>query len=334
MKGPPPAGAARRKVLVRVALTVLVLGGAIGAVSSLHAMDWRAFGAALAGAGPIPLAIALFVSTVQVYAQLARFVVLVPPAERHPLAELLDATAVGQLLNYATPLRAGDAYKLIRLVPAHDRDAGEAQQAQQARQGRFSVLLAALLAERVADIAALFVMAAWASLPELVAWAGTLMPSRTRALSAALGALILALLVVLFAGRIRRLLGGFLVNMRGALWSPRFLRSLGVSILTWSLDAGTLYFTTRTVGTYALSFREVMHSVFVLNLGIAVPVTVGNLGVFEAALAFALTFHGVAAADALAIATLEHFVKFAGLGLCVATLRAGRGLRRRTLAPG
>jgi uncharacterized membrane protein YbhN (UPF0104 family) len=328
MKDSPLAGAARRKAILRIALTVLLLGGAIGAVSSFHAMDWRAFGAALASAAPIPLAVALFVSTVQVYAQLARFVVLVPPPARHPLAELLDATAVGQLLNYATPLRAGDAYKLIRLAPARDRAPEREQQAQEGGEGRFSVLLAALVAERVADVAALFVMAAWASASDLIAWARTLVPSRAGALSAGLGALLLALSLVLFRERLQRLIGGFVANMRGALWSARFLRSLAVSIVTWSLDAGTLYFTTRTVGTYALSFREVMHSVFVLNLGIAVPVTVGNLGVFEAALAFALTFHGVAAADALAIATLEHFVKFAGLGLCVATLRAGRGLRR------
>jgi uncharacterized membrane protein YbhN (UPF0104 family) len=71
-----------------------------------------------------------------------------------------------------------------------------------------------------------------------------------------------------------------------------------------------------------------MESVFVLNLGIAVPVTVGNLGVFEAALAFALARHGIRAEDALAIATLEHFVKFSGLGLCVGTLRLGRALGR------
>src|SRR5579862_8710736 len=101
MTAPPPAGAARRKVVFRIVLTAILIGGAIGAVSTLHAIDWRAFGAALASAGRVPLTIALVVSTVQVYAQLARFVVLVPPAARHPIGTLLDATAVGQLLNYA-----------------------------------------------------------------------------------------------------------------------------------------------------------------------------------------------------------------------------------------
>ena len=294
---------------------MILVGGGIGAVSSFHAMDWSAFGAALAAVSLVPLVLAIVVSTVQVYAQLARFLVLVPPGARHPLIELLDATAVGQLLNYATPLRAGDAYKLIRLAP----DSGS-------RKGRFSVLLAALLAERVADVAALFVMAAWASLSELVAWSRTMIPSRPAIAAVTVGCAIAALAIVFFARRMPRGVGTFLRNVRDAMWSPRFTRALAVSLVTWSLDAGTLYWTTRTVGAYALSFRDVMQSVFVLNLGIAVPVTVGNLGVFEASLAFALTRHGVSSADALAIAMLEHFVKFAGLFLCVGTLRLGRAL--------
>jgi len=314
---------ARRKTSVRIALTVILVAGGIGAVSTLHAMDWRAFGAALAGMAPLPLTLALVVSTVQVYAQLARFVVLLPPEARHPFIELLDATAVGQLLNYATPLRAGDAYKLIRLAP----NSGSPEP----RKGRFSVLLAALLVERVADIAALFVMAAWASFAELTSWASTVFPSSARAVEVAAGVAVVAGTIVLLAPRTGGILRSFGGEVWGALWSPRFARALAVSLVTWALDAGTLYWTTRSIGGYALSFRDVMQSVFVLNLGIAVPVTVGNLGVFEAALAFALTRHGIPPEDALAIATLEHFVKFSGLGLCVATLRLGRvsGSRRR-----
>ncbi len=312
--------ASRRKTIARIALTVILVGGGIGAVSTLHAMDWTAFRAALAGVALLPLTLALVVSTVQVYAQLARFVVLVPPAARHPLGELLDATAVGQLLNYATPLRAGDAYKLIRLAPDSESSA-------QSSQSRFSILLAALLVERVADITALFVLAAWASLSELVSWSLSLVPSRFAAIEIAGASVVLVAVVVVLVRRMPRTFGSFVGDVRGALWSPRFGRALGVSLLTWGLDAGTLYWTTRSIGGYALSFRDVMQSVFVLNLGIAVPVTVGNLGVFEAALAFALTRHGIPAADALAIATLEHFVKFSGLGLCVGTLRLGRALR-------
>jgi uncharacterized membrane protein YbhN (UPF0104 family) len=283
-------------------------------------MDWGTIGAALAGCAPLPIAFAFLVSTAQVYAQLARFVVLVPPAARGPLFELLDATAVGQLLNYAAPLRGGDAYKLIRLAPNPEGAEGK---------GRLTILLAALLVERVADIAALFVMAAWASFPELAAWLGTIVPSGSSWAKIGIGLVVTGLVAALFARRLQKLLGSFLAQVGSSLWSPRFARSFGISLVTWTLDAGTLYWTSRSVGAYALSFRDVMHSVFVLNLGIAMPVTVGNLGVFEAALAFALTRHGVSPAHAIAIAMLEHVAKFAGLFLCILSLRAGWALRRR-----
>ena len=135
-------------------------------------------------------------------------------------------------------------------------------------------------------------------------------------------ALLVGVLAVL-AKRLPRSLGSFFGTTWGAFRSPRFLASIGVALVSWTLDAGTLFWTTRA-GGYPLSFRETMQSVFVLNLGIAMPITVGNIGVFEAALAFALTRHGIPAERALAIATVEHFAKFSGLGLCVGILRLAR----------
>jgi hypothetical protein len=259
MSSPP---ASRRKILVRVAVTVILLGGGIGAISTLHGMDWRAFGGALAGVALLPLAIALAVSTLQVFAQLLRFYVLVPPSVMPPLWELLDATAIGQLLNYATPLRAGDAYKLLRLAPG--AAPGEA------KTGRFGTLLAALLVERAADVVGLFVMAAWASLSELEAWWLSVLPTAGTAWKIAIAAVAVALLLAVLARRLPRALGSFFGTTWGALRSPRFAASIGVALLTWTLDAGTLYWTTRA-GGYPLSFREVMQSVFVLNLGSRCP---------------------------------------------------------------
>jgi uncharacterized membrane protein YbhN (UPF0104 family) len=304
----------RRKLVFRIAITVILLGGGIGAVSTLHGMDWRAFGGALAGVALLPLALALGVSTVQVFAQLARFYVLVPAEARPSVWELLDATAIGQLLNYATPLRAGDAYKLLRLAPSTGA---------QAKKGRFGTLLAALLVERAADVTGLFIMAAWASLSELRAWGASVMPSTGTAWKVSLGVGLLGGLLALTARKLPRAFGTFFGTTWAALRSPRFAASIGVALLTWTLDAGTLYWTTRA-GGFPLTFRETMQSVFVLNLGIAMPITVGNIGVFEAALAFALSRHGIPAERALAIATVEHFAKFSGLGLCVGMLRLAR----------
>jgi uncharacterized membrane protein YbhN (UPF0104 family) len=254
------------------------------------------------------------VSTIQVFWQLARFLVFVPRPQRSPLWELLDATAVGQLLNYLTPLRSGDAYKLLRLFP--DR---------QGAKGRFTAILTALVLERVADVVALLAMATLAAFEDVMGWLGSRVAAQVSYWNLVLALVGAAIGVGLFAGfagiapripAVRR----FFVETWRLLWSPRFVLGIGVAMVAWFFDAGTLWCTTRS-GGYYVSLRKAMECVFVLNLGIAVPVTVGNLGIFEASLAFALSRVGIRAENALAIATLEHCVKFGGLLLCVGLLR-------------
>lgn len=314
----------RRKAWIRVALTVLLLGGGVGAISALHEMGWGTFARALASVSLLPLALALVVSTVQVFAQLARFVVLIPREARGTFLDLLDATAIGQLLNYATPLRSGDAYKLVRLAPSGAKGGG-----------RFASLLAAIVVERVADVGVLFLFAAWAAGPELVALVASHVPAGGTALAIGGAVAIASALALVFARRLPRMLGSFLGNAWGLLRSQRFAASIGVSVVTWALDAGTLYWTARS-GGFAISFRDATQCVFVLNLGIAMPVTVGNIGIFEATLGFALSRHGIGPELALAIATVEHFAKMAGLGITVGLLRLARllpGLARADPPP-
>jgi uncharacterized membrane protein YbhN (UPF0104 family) len=309
--------ASRRTLILRIVLTVLVLGGGVGAVSTLYRMDWTTFGTALANVSPLLLAVALAVSTLQVFFQLARFVVILPRAERSPMGELLDATAVGQIINYTTPLRSGDAYKLLRLSP--DREA---------QKGRLATLLAALVVERVADVLALLLVTAWVSVSQLGRWGISLRATKWTATNVAFVATLAGVAAVVLAGRTPKFLVRFVGDAWAAMSSPRFARCIVVAVLTWILDAGTLWWTSRSGGC-AISFRGAMQSVFVLNLGIAMPVTFGNLGVFEASLGFALSQQGIPAGRALAIATVEHFVKFAGLGLCLGILRIGRASSAR-----
>jgi uncharacterized membrane protein YbhN (UPF0104 family) len=317
----------RRVALVRAAMTVLLLVAGVCAVIAARAMQWKAFGTAL-GQMSLPLVgAALSVSTIQVFWQLARFLVFIPRAQRSPLWELLDATAVGQLLNYVTPLRSGDAYKLLRLFP--DREASK---------GRFTVVLTALLLERVADVVALLVMTALAALRDVKSLLGSRVAAPVTFRDLAFALVGAAIGIGLFAGVTPRIpaVRRFLVETWRLLWSPRFVLGIGVAMIAWLFDAGTLWCTTRS-GGYYVSLRKAMECVFVLNLGIAVPVTVGNLGIFEASLAFALSRAGIRAENALAIATLEHCMKFGGLLLCVGLLRLAvlpaRGASRTKSTP-
>lgn len=191
-------GNARRAL--KVVATVLVVGGGIGIASTLHRIDWATFGSAFAHVSLLPFAIALSVSTLQVFAQLARFAVILPRAARAPLRELLEVTAVGQLLNYTTPLRAGDAYKLARLSSSAEPE-----------KGRFATLAAALALERVADVGTLLLVTA-ATTTSWITTMNVSAPTRTAALGAALavalGALGVSLVVHLAPGVLHRFARG------------------------------------------------------------------------------------------------------------------------------
>jgi uncharacterized membrane protein YbhN (UPF0104 family) len=297
-----------RKYVPRLVATVLVVAGGVGLASTLGRIDWATFAGALANVSVKALAFALCLSTVQVFAQLARFAVIFRRTERPPLRELLDATAVGQLLNFTTPMRAGDAYKLARLAPGGEAPATP-----------LGALAAALVVERVADIAALVLVAAptLGSLGEVL-----ISPAHTReaiprvALALALGVVAGAVVVrrrAPFAARFAR-------DAWRTLASPRFALCVFVALVTWVLDAGTLCWTARSAGS-PIGLGAAIPCVLLLNVGIALPLTVANLGIFEASLAFGLSLEGIGAERALMIATLEHFVKLAGLVVCVGALK-------------
>jgi len=306
----------RGKRALRVVVTVLVVGGGIGVVATLRHIDWAMLGSALAHVSLLLLGLSLAVSTLQVFTQLARFFVVVPREDRAPLRELLEATAVGQLLNYTMALRAGDAYRLARLSGAGEH-----------AKGRVGRLAAALLLERVADVLALLVITACAVGSLGAPLRITASPTRETAVRVAFAVALGGLAVSLLIGPSRRVVLRAARQTWQAVSSPRFARCVVVSLVAWFLDAGTLYWTARSAGS-AIPFRVAMPCIFVLNVGIAVPVTVGNIGVFEASLGFALAQYGVAPERALVIASLEHIAKVAGLVVCVGLLKlAPRGAR-------
>jgi uncharacterized membrane protein YbhN (UPF0104 family) len=299
----------KQKAIVTIVLTVLVVAGGVGLASTLHRIDWMVFAGALANVSAVPLAVAFSISTVQVFAQLARFVAILPREGRPPLRQLLEVTAVGQLLNYTTPLRAGDAYKLARLS-SNGESSG----------GGLVALTSGLVLERVADVMALLVV----TLPTV---ASLHLDGKLSALPAreTVPRIAIAVVVVAFAGQVlvrRRpgLLARFAHDSVQTLRSPRFGRCFVVAVAAWILDAATLYWTARSAGS-AIAFTTALPCVFLLNVGIAIPVTVGNLGIFEASLAFGLTQYGIGAERALAIATVEHVAKLVGLVVCTALVK-------------
>lgn len=318
-----PRPASRRALWLRLALTGLLLVGGVGAASAFGKFDWRTFGATLRGFDLRFVGAALFMSTLQVGWQILRFWVAWRREERPPAWPLLSTTAVGQLLNSVTPLRSGDAFKVIRLsglgVPA-------------------SISIAALLGERLADTLALFVMALVSSATELSRFV-----ARTAAAIPVLPAILVTVVLVAAAGwfffgggrraawaqRAEAAVRHFGARLGGFLASRRFALCLLVALVTWAFDAGTLFFAARAGGV-PITPAHAMAAVFVLNLGVAVPLTVANVGVFEASLGVALAAQGVPLMQALSIATVHHAITLCGLLVCLLLLSLARLLFERS----
>jgi uncharacterized membrane protein YbhN (UPF0104 family) len=87
-----------------------------------------------------------------------------------------------------------------------------------------------------------------------------------------------------------------------------------------------------TALAFPLSLPQVVLALAALNVGISVPVSIANLGVYEAALAFGLSRSGMPLPTAVAIATLHHGLQLLGTNLSAAALSlwvAGRRLPDR-----
>ena len=82
---------------------------------------------------------------------------------------------------------------------------------------------------------------------------------------------------------------------------------------------------------FPLSPPQLVLALVVLNFGISVPVSVANLGVYEAVLAFGLSRSGVPLPSAVAIATLHHGLELLGTNLSTASLSLWVAARGRAI---
>lgn len=247
---------------------------------------------------------------VQVSFQILRLAVVFPARERPPFFRVLNAVTFGQLLNGVAPMRTGDAYKVLALSRTDWR-------------GALPVAAAAsyMLAERLADNVMLFVVVAWAESALLVQTVEKIAAGVQENAAATLGVLVgLGSLVAIAFRLFRKKLRGaqqkfleFARHFARLMVSPTFAACLILCGITWMLEAGSMAVMARGIGV-DLSVSQAISAIFMLNLGLAVPVTVANVGLFEASLAFGLSRFGVDPAVGIAIASLHHINQLVALG--------------------
>jgi glycosyltransferase 2 family protein len=234
-----------------------------------------------------------------------------------PAGPLWHAVAIGFMANNILPFRAGE---LVRLVAAA-RLAG----------ARFSAVLSSVAVERIFDgltVVALLSLSLVASdLPPDVA-IGRVTVRQAAQGAGALGAigLIGALLVVAFpiaaeravrrlvpVGALAERLVGMIEGIRhglSVLRSPALLAGTVVwSVLLWLLNALSLYVGFKAFGI-EVGFLGALLMQGILVFGIAVQLTPGFLGQFEAAIVAALALYGVPKDLASSYAIAFHATTF------------------------
>ncbi len=308
---------------------------------TLHGISPTEVARQLSRADPFLFAGATFCATA-IFALRARRwqAILEPVAPNTPLGPLWRATAVGMMVNNAVPARAGEiarAYALTKEAPVP-----------------FATSLASLAVDRLFDAIVLLLLAASALLDPALSGVDTLAGRPLSSFAAAAGAIVLALLIGLYAlvffptellrafelfarhvspsveNRGRRVLVTF---MRGlsVLRSPgRFAAVFGWALAHWLLNAVGFWLAFKAVGISA-PFSAALFLQAFIALGTAVPALPGFFGVFEYMAVQGLSVYGVSQQQAATWAIGYHLFSFIPITLIGAYYFARLGVRFRDL---
>lgn len=224
--------------------------------------------------------------------------------------EVFRAFSLGQLINDFLPARAGDLAK-VALLKRVAKD--KAITLTRIAGGVF-------IADKLADICGLVFWSA-------VGGRDVVRESvREKDLSALIyfgpivGLVVCAIFAVLVFRRNTKLATRVLSIAKQIL---PFLRSryliLGLlfAVAAWFVEIMNVSALSAAIG-HKISFSESLAVIILLNIGIAVPVSIANIGTFEAAMAFGLTQMGVPIGPAIAIATVHHIIQVAAVVLSAA----------------
>jgi glycosyltransferase 2 family protein len=288
----------------------LVACGA-GLLAVTHPEQVRAFAHTLARLSPLSIALAFSLILAQVSAQALRMWAIIPRDTPLTVIRAGYIFTVGDWTNIFVPARGGDALKVVLMTR------GETD-----RPMSLTRAAGAMLADKVVDIGTLFLLCAAAGLMSVVlakTRAALPPPSVTFAVIVALVLLMTWLRyqpprwVAARMGGVRELAGG-LSALRSPVWC---VTSVLCSVTARASEVFALAVLCRAVGV-ALTLPQVFLALVIVNLSVTVPVSVANLGMYEAGLAFGLTRAGMPLPLAITVATTHHVLELLGLSLSAA----------------
>ena len=303
----------------RLLLTSVVLLGGAAVIAIAHRERARDVWNTLAGMPLWALGGAFVLVLSQLGLQAFRLWALVPRNVALTLASTARAFTVGEWVNTFVPARAGDALKVVELCRA----------ARGSRPISVATATGAVLADKIVDAGSLVVLCAAAGVTDLGSIGRVGLPGLGGVLGAAAVSAFLALSVWLTRPWwITRLAEwrSELVKGLSALTRPAKVVASGCSSAgAWMAEVFALRVLSGALG-FPLPLSHIVLALAVLNLGISVPISAANLGVYESVLAFSLSRSGVPFASALAIAAVHHALELLAtyVGAAGLWLRAGR----------
>lgn len=304
---------------------MLVVAVLVAVMIKSNTVSWESVFKSLQQIGIENFILALSMAVAQ-YAILAvRFVLLLPKASASVARrQICRIFTNGQLFNHLLPARAGDLYKVVALKGA-------------STDPRFSsaYVVSALIIERL--ISTLVIMSL---IMFLVDWS-TIKIADLSFLDRSEQLRTLALIVLLFVlvfyivQKKSKKLHQWLMELRSSLFAilnlNRFLLVVGLSVVIWSLEVFSMKFVAAPLGI-DLQLGQGLFVLLLLNIGIAVPVTLANVGTYEAILVVGLGLWGVGTNEAIAIALSHHTLQILSLVILAGLLNTlVYLLRERTL---
>ncbi len=291
-------------------LSAVVLGG-VAVLAITHPEQTRAFSNNLKSLAPFPVALAFLLILAQVSAQALRLWAIIPRDTPLRVIQAGYTFAVGDCTNIFVPVRGGDALKILLMSrTAHNRGL------------TLPRATGALLADKVVDIGTFVLLSAMAGLIGVLVTATPVTLPGPRMLIGASVALGLVLVLVRvgwprLSGPVRNKLRTVGEGLSGLRDPGRCAASVSFSLAARVLEVLALRALCAAIGI-PVSIPRIFLAHVIVNVGISVPVSVANLGVYEAALAYGFTRAGVALPVAVTIATTHHVLELLGISLSAA----------------
>jgi len=241
---------------------------------------------------------------------------LLPARSGLSFFEVAHGVIYGQLVNTFVPARAGDVLKAVIF-----KKAGNSNVSMMTGAG---VIVADKLVDMVGLAVLIGVSGAYATpelvwLPEIPGWVWAAVP--------AVGLLMYASFRFLLRDKFNAMKifwHNFRDGLKGLVRPRQVIVAVLIGLGAWTFEAIALQILTSDQAMH-IDLDRAVFLLCLLNLAIAVPISLANVGAFEASLVFGLSTFGVPTATALAIATVHHALQLGGilfLSGVIAVLRA------------